>query len=382
MIKIELKESLRTEIENTHWNWFFYRLRKKCEWDPSKNYFQYLKENIKLFESMEFSSNIAAPVKKIYERLKSLIVGKQESPPETTTGRKIDFSFFESLNGITKKPRPRRREKEGETEEAFAQRKKTETQPYNNIEEIFGYDDFSKSSKDDHDWYEKNKIWYDKFLLRNNNEDWNIKVLCEKLQIEVCPYCNRQYIYTYEKGTQNANTAEIDHFRPKSKYPYLSCSLYNLIPSCHTCNSIKHDKDVNIIYPYKESFGNAGKFQIKRDDANDIEFPIIVQNLKPKVEIKELEGDSLQSKIQKAKEILHLEEIYSKHQLDINDLLLRYNRYGKMKKKEIAKNLKMPESVIKKMILGFPLQIGKKRNYILEKFKKDIVEQLDKKNQQ
>lgn len=381
MLKIELNDSLREKIEKTHWNWFFYRLRKKCDWDPSKNYFQYLKENVKLFDSTEIHTNTTILAKNLYARLKFLIIGNQENPSQTATGRKIDFSFFESLNGIIKKPRPRQRKTDGETDEAFARRKKTETQPYNNLEEIFGYDDFSKSSKKDQDWYEKNKIWYDKFLFRNNNEDWNIKVLCEKLQIEVCPYCNRQYIYTYENGTQKSNTAEIDHFRPKSKYPYLSCSLYNFVPSCHTCNSIKHDKDANIIYPYKEGFGNAGKFQIKRDDAHDIEFPVIIQNLKPKVTIKELEGDALQSRIQKSKEVLHLEEIYSKHQLDINDLLLRYNRYGKMKKKEIAKNLEMPESVIKKMILGFPLQIGKKRNYILEKFKKDVVEQLDKKNQ-
>ena len=380
MIKIELKDSLREEIENTHWEWFVCRLKKNCEWDPSKNYFQYLKENITLFESTEDPSYTTTPSKKLYKRIKTLIVGNQESPPQTATGSKIDFSFFVRLNGKIKKSRPRKRS--DETEEAFAQRKERETQPYKRIEEIFGYDDFSESSKSNHNWYEKNKLWYDKFLLRNNNEDWNIKVLCEKLQIDVCPYCNRQYIYTYQKETQKKNTAEIDHFRPKSKYPYLSCSLYNLIPSCHTCNSIKHDKDENIIYPYIESFGNVGKFQIKRDDAHDIKFPIIVQNLQPKVEIKELEGDPLQSKIQKSKEVLHLEEIYSKHQLDINDLLLRYNRYGVMKKKEISKNLEMPESVIKKMILGIPLQIGHRRSYVLEKLKKDIIEQLDKKNQE
>lgn len=380
MIKIELKDSLREKIENTHWKWFVCRLGKECEWDPSKNYFQYLKENITLFESTEDPSYTTILSIKLYKRIKSLIVGNQENSPQTTTGSKIDFSFFEGLNGEIKKPRPRKRS--GETEETFAQRKERETQPYKRIEEIFGYDDFSKSSKSDHDWYEKNKLWYDKFLIKNNNEDWNIKVLCEKLQIDVCPYCNRQYIYTYAKDAQKKNTAEIDHFRPKSKYPYLSCSLYNLIPSCHTCNSIKHDKDENIIYPYTESFGNVGKFQIKRDDAHDIKFPIIVQNLQPKVEIKELEGDSLQPKVQKSKKILHLEEIYSKHQLDINDLLLRYNRYGVMKKKEISKNLEMPESIVKKMILGIPLQIGHRRSYVLEKFKKDIIEQLDEKKQQ
>ena len=54
--------------------------------------------------------------------------------------------------------------------------------------------------------------------------------------IKVCPYCNRQFVspVVTSKGKIRGS---IDHFLPKSKYPYLSMSIYNWIPCCSNCNS-------------------------------------------------------------------------------------------------------------------------------------------------
>lgn len=54
--------------------------------------------------------------------------------------------------------------------------------------------------------------------------------------IKVCPYCNQQFVYPVvtSKGKMRGS---IDHFLPKSKYPYLSMSIYNWIPCCSNCNS-------------------------------------------------------------------------------------------------------------------------------------------------
>ena len=60
----------------------------------------------------------------------------------------------------------------------------------------------------------------------------------KKLNIKSCPFCNNNYIYFYEEGAKKFNTlATLEHYYPKSKYPHLSLSFYNLIPSCNTCNS-------------------------------------------------------------------------------------------------------------------------------------------------
>lgn len=74
-----------------------------------------------------------------------------------------------------------------------------------------------------------------------------------KLKVDTCPYCNRNYIYSLSKSAKIK--PEIDHFYPKSKYPYFGVCFYNLIPSCQTCNGlgVKGETDPfveNMVSPY------------------------------------------------------------------------------------------------------------------------------------
>jgi len=74
-----------------------------------------------------------------------------------------------------------------------------------------------------------------------------------KLNIDTCPYCNRNYIYSLSKSAKIK--PDLDHYYPKSLYPYFGVSFYNLIPSCQTCNGLggKSETDPfveNMISPY------------------------------------------------------------------------------------------------------------------------------------
>ena len=73
------------------------------------------------------------------------------------------------------------------------------------------------------------------------------------LNLSVCPYCNRHYIYTVDNGKRVS--AQFDHFYCKTKYPYLALSFYNLIPCCPTCNKAKGELQIKI-NPYVEGFDN------------------------------------------------------------------------------------------------------------------------------
>ncbi|MEK4151752.1 HNH endonuclease [Carnobacterium sp. FSL E2-0243] len=58
-----------------------------------------------------------------------------------------------------------------------------------------------------------------------------------------CPYC----------GHRNVST--VDHYLPKSNYPFLCVVMENLVPSCKDCNTDKKDKNITsngdlIIHPY------------------------------------------------------------------------------------------------------------------------------------
>lgn len=98
--------------------------------------------------------------------------------------------------------------------------------------------------------------------------------IAKKLNINTCPYCNRNYINTVidRKGNQIIRPT-FDHFFPQKLHPFLALCFYNLIPSCYFCNSsLKGDDPISIdthIHPYKEGFDK------------DATFHILIINLKP-----------------------------------------------------------------------------------------------------
>lgn len=61
----------------------------------------------------------------------------------------------------------------------------------------------------------------------------------QNIGLSICPYCGAEDM-TIRKAVRVKTTAhakpDVDHFLPKSKYPYLAMSYANLIPSTEACN--------------------------------------------------------------------------------------------------------------------------------------------------
>ena len=179
------------------------------------------------------------------------------------------------------------------------------------------------------DYLPHNLFSYDKFP--NHTGKWNRHKLLSLMEIEVCPYCQRNYISSFEENNDKRTTADLDHFYPKSLYPFLALSLYNFIPSCQICNSrFKGSKDTyNSIYPYEESFDDLGaKFKTSKEiiyeilGEKDSEFFINIDygNLK----------DEDNKKIQNSISNLGLDKVYKKsHNHYIKDLLENIEKYPK-----------------------------------------------------
>lgn len=89
---------------------------------------------------------------------------------------------------------------------------------YKECENLFNYKEFSKKREKE---YKK----------------WNAYKLCQKSKYILCPYCQQNFAFTVLGEGQGSFRPTLDHFFPKSIYPYLSLSLYNLVPSCYVCNS-------------------------------------------------------------------------------------------------------------------------------------------------
>lgn len=135
--------------------------------------------------------------------------------------------------------------------------------------------------------------------------------------INVCPYCNRNFINPIYKnsslgGDNKKQSPDIEHFFPKSLYPFLSLSISNLLPSCAFCNKIKSDVDTykhNCLSPY----------EVKEDDFI-FDFELEDSNVKTVTLISKNDN--------KNSDILHLEVLYNEvHRNYINEIfddILKY----------------------------------------------------------
>ena len=111
----------------------------------------------------------------------------------------------------------------------------------------------------------------EKFYIIVNDENVRYRAyeLIKSLNINTCPYCNRNTIYNLKYT--NKRTSELDHFYPISKYPFFGLSFYNLIPSCKVCNKLKLDNHKKeYINPYDErfDFNKNAKFDFKITASN------------------------------------------------------------------------------------------------------------------
>jgi len=137
--------------------------------------------------------------------------------------------------------------------------------------------------------------------------------LIKQLEVAVCPYCNRNYIFNFSKNNQQNATAQLDHFFDKKSYPYLAVTLYNLVPSCATCNQRKSSKQENIFYPYKESFNDSAKFRYSINSISDISL--------------EIESLKEHEKVKTHIELFNLQNLYNEHKDIIHELILKREIY-------------------------------------------------------
>ncbi|QOG11577.1 HNH endonuclease [Arcobacter sp. FWKO B] len=152
------------------------------------------------------------------------------------------------------------------------------------------------------------------------NVEYNAYEFVKTLNLKTCPYCNRNYTFIVDSENGKLRP-EIDHFYPKSIYPFLAMSFYNLIPSCPICNHTKSSKSAeNLINPYDVKDDDF-KFTYK---PTDISFAQIGSH-KYDIDSFEIEFKTGNANI----EIFKLDELYIQHKDVVLDLLMKKAYYPK-----------------------------------------------------
>lgn len=184
-----------------------------------------------------------------------------------------------------------------------------------------------------------------------------------------CPYCNYNKLDLVPNlGTSNVRKEtvaylDLDHFFAKVQNPFFALSFFNLIPSCHSCNSVdkggKSFSGNTQIHPYFESFDDYYRFRVSLtsvlgDPVDEISIdPIISRPLD-----RTIVDFNLLAK-------------YNNNLVDAKALISRFIKY----KSYIGTN---EESMFVELLLGdIPVQRENILRHSTAKFKRDLLAQLD-----
>lgn len=109
--------------------------------------------------------------------------------------------------------------------------------------------------------------FYEWIVLSMRYDDVATQIIpyLNRIHIHTCVYCNAQYAATARKAGKRRvyfeAFYELDHFHPKSIYPFLCTNFYNLQPCCSSCN--KHKEQ------------NTSRFNLYTNDTNEALNPFL-----------------------------------------------------------------------------------------------------------
>ncbi|WP_338813299.1 HNH endonuclease signature motif containing protein [Bernardetia sp. Wsw4-3y2] len=218
-------------------------------------------------------------------------------------------------------------------------------------------------------------LLYEKIFKYTDLQKMHGGWFADKLGIKACPYCNNQWVLSVDKDDKGKLKPkyQLDHIKPKSIFPHLAISLYNLVPSCANCNLAKGDSYEDFFNPYSESFHDNAKFELldkkggfiydlsKKKDLKNSKLSLSCAVSKKLANGKDNPDYKINSqKVEKHKEKFALDEIYTLHKDIIEEIYAK--RY-------IYKHNNTWRDKIKKMLEGFDKTInGKNLDHEIDRF--------------
>ena len=236
------------------------------------------------------------------------------------------------------------------------------------------YDQFTKNMPEDKGTKELRED--------ESQKKWGAYAFLMKLDLSVCPYCNRTFINTvYMTPKSGKARADLDHFLPKAKYPYFSMSIYNLVPSCSVCNSrfkgqkeFKYTKNLN---PYENleindllTFGYSPDNYLECIGLDDNKLSVKLNFNKSEHKEKAIHAKRLEDNCK----VFHIEEVYQNHTDVVRDILLKHHIFSDDYKKQIMnsyKDLFSSEEEMDRLLYGY-IKEDDIKNTMLGKLQFDI----------
>ena len=204
----------------------------------------------------------------------------------------------------------------------------------------------------------------------------------DRLGLKVCPYCGRSYIHTVKpkRGEKEVKVKpQIDHFLPKSKFPFLALNFYNLIPCCTQCNMAPAKKEQNpmvevpkpelkVMQPY---YFDDKAITFRYDPKS--EAPLDASEIAISVDY---HGNETLKK--GYNDLFFIDTLYAEHNLEAHDLYIRMKTW-KSKAEQAYKALGISDDyweILPFLFFGYELTEEQAPLRPLFKFNKDVYAQM------
>lgn len=215
---------------------------------------------------------------------------------------------------------------------------------------------------------------YKDFTAKDSNDEYSGYHLAANLNRRSCIYCNRIYTTTITTGKGGKlMRPQFDHWFSHSKYPLLSISFFNLIPSCYSCNSsVKRDIELNLkdhVHPYvdknqTDAFSFYYFYSLKLDKYRIFITPV----------------DSTDKRAFSTLKKLKVDDMYNAHHEELKDLIKLKQAYSETYLEKIQslfpKTVLAPQEVYR-LLFGTEWETKNFHSRPMSKFKKDILKQLE-----
>ena len=148
-----------------------------------------------------------------------------------------------------------------------------------------------------------------------------LRELGNRLNVKTCPYCNLHYTLCIEDFNDKdvlemMAKFQFDHFIDKAEYPILSMSLYNLIPSCPTCNMGKSQQPLGLeFHPYHSDISKLFKFSVKDPTG------LYAGSEQKEEEIELVKTTDVE--IEEYDRVFHIRKLYMRHRDVMQDIFAR-----------------------------------------------------------
>ncbi len=223
--------------------------------------------------------------------------------------------------------------------------------------------------------YEAKEELKEVFKYENKFQSPISKFFEKNFQTRTCYFCNIHFVNKYKIDDENyRNEFTLDHYYDKATYPYLALSLYNLIPSCYTCNS-KLKKN--------EEFQNLAPSSQRYDFDEKVKFKLFLKPSCDNLHIKSGDDIDIPLKEQfsdiydKYIKIFHLNERYKAHKNIVFEMIQRAELYPESRLKELQNLTGIPFQQIKKYIFNLIDENDDLSKKPFSKLIKDISEELE-----